>query len=191
MADKGLFGGEYDNIDDAAAGALLVNEYQPNARKQEYMTLLVRDPRTGKIRREAFQTQGNEVSSQWSGYPQGQIVGIVHNHPAYREGKKYPGFFLSNQDLNTARQMQVPSYIAAMQPPGHGPADTRTYNPPKGATSKLNVEIPGEQFLAQYPIEEMKMIMAQRIRNSNMNPAMKTRLLERLLVPTPSQVRIP
>lgn len=180
MADKGLFGGHYDTPEDAAAAALLAIEYAPRAANQEYMTLLVEDPTTKRIRREAMQTQGSATKSEWSGYPQGPIRGLVHNHPVPRQGARYRHTMFSQEDINSARLLQVPAYVAAMQE--KGAASNRLYQPTRNRALATQ-PIEGEEFLAQYPIEELKMIIASRIRNSNMLPGTKARLLQSLIVP--------
>src|SRR5690554_6546080 len=96
-----LFGQGYEQIDDAAAAALMLLARQPRADKQEYMGLLVRDPETGLVYRTDFQTQGSRDSSAWTGFPGGQIVGLVHNHPAPRVGDRYPATHFSGTDVNT------------------------------------------------------------------------------------------
>lgn len=150
------FGKGYDNIDDAAAAALMALAFQPRVQGQEYMTVLVKDPQTGLYRREAFQTQGNSHASEWTGRPSGPLAGLVHSHPAPGVGDRYASTSFSAADVNTQRETQVPSYVAAMDFAPHGKSQTsqdRKYS----STSRAKAAGPsaGEEFLAQFPIEEL------------------------------------
>lgn len=155
------FGKGYDNIDDAAAAALTLIERQPRAEGAEYMALLVRDPNTGKIYRTDLQTQGKRGTSSWQGYPDGEIVGVVHNHPAPTRNDRYPATMFSGTDIGTATQLGgVPSYIAAMRDSGRGPrSDHRRL--PKDTSPDRTSPIEGEQFLAQIPIDLIFQLMAR------------------------------
>lgn len=155
------FGNAYDNLDDAAAAAMYMVARQPRVQGQEYMTLLVQGE-DGKIRREAFQTSGDPDHSSWAGRPSGKIVGVVHNHPANKVGDKYAGTNFSLQDMDTARSLGVPSYVAAMEPSktSSPKSQERKYRP-DGPNAKAKTAVPGEQFLAQIPIDEMLEYMAR------------------------------
>lgn len=190
---EGLFGGEYDHINDAAAAAALVASFQPRVAKQEYMTVLVEDPKTKKIRRAAFATDGSATGSSYPLYRNkkgeyflkdgSRVVGLLHTHPPAKPGDKYPVTSFSDTDVNTAIDGMVPSFVAGMpdRPPNQ-PTQSSVYHP---RPSHRNSIQPGEQYLAQFPIDEWKMQIALRIRNSNISPDMKARLLESLIVPAP------
>lgn len=160
------YGRGYEHVDDAAAAALMALEFQPRVDGQEYMGLLVKDPETGLTYRTNFQTKGSRDSSEWTGYPDGKVVGVAHNHPAPRTGQNYPGTHLSVQDLNTARQMGVPSYVAAVAELKGGrraPASQVKYTP--NTKTKATAPRAGEELLAQFPIEEfLQFIAAKRSR---------------------------
>lgn len=149
------YGKGYDNLDDAAAAALFMLSLQPRVQGQEYMTLLVRDPSTGMIRREAFQTQGQRDRSAWTGHPEGQVEGVVHSHPPPRTGDKYRSTMFSAADIGTAHDLGKPSYIAAMgyAPEGQTPVSQDRRYTPQGRPAPRPMA--GEEFLAQFPIEEL------------------------------------
>lgn len=148
MAER-FYGKGYDHVDDAAAAALMALNYQPRVGDQEYMGLLVEGP-DGKIYRSDFQTQARAHSSEWSGIPLGRPVGIVHNHPKQQIGDRYSSTYFSNQDANTAYALQAPSYIAAIQ--HNAPSADRKLDAPPHRTAGVK---PGNEFLAQFPIDEM------------------------------------
>jgi len=155
MAD--WYGQGYDNIDDAAAAALMALSYQPHADLQEYIGVLVQDPITGKIYRSGFQTQGSNNTSSWTGYPGGKIIGIAHTHPTEHKGNRYPSTNFSVTDVNQARKIGEPSYVTT--PSRAGPNADLKYTPEtKDVASK---PVPGQEFLAQFPIEEMLQQMAR------------------------------
>ena len=82
-------------------------------------------------------------------------VGVAHNHPQPRAKDRYPSDRFSAQDVTTASDMKVPSYIAAMQ--GVGPSQDRKFV----QTGGLGGMQQGEELLAQFPIEEMLQQMAR------------------------------
>lgn len=156
MAER--FGKGYDNIDDAAAAALMALSFQPRVKNQEYMGLLVQDPVTGQIYRTGFQTEGKQMSSSWTGTPDGRVVGVAHNHPMPRAKDRYPHTNFSLADIDTATDLKVPSYIAAMQ--SVGPSQDRKFVQTGGITGG-GAGAPGQEFLAQFPIDEMLQQMAR------------------------------
>lgn len=178
------FGQPYDNVDDAAAAALLALSMQPRVDMQEYMALLVKE-QNGKFRRTEFQTQRDPNTSSWEGRPEGSVAGIVHNHPAQKLGDLYPQTMFSREDLLTSEKFKNPSYIAAIK--RGEPSQDRVYSPTGVQPKEIKGPAEGQQFLAQYPIEELKMQIAKRIQlDKHMDPDMKTRMLKNLLVPSQS-----
>lgn len=156
------YGKGYEHVDDAAAAALMALEFQPRVRNQEYMGLLIRDPQTGLVYRTDFQTQGARLSAEWQGHPDGQAVGVAHNHPARAiNAQGYPGTFFSPGDQATAAGMKVPSYVAAME--RSGTAQQRRLRTDKNIGKPRE----GEEFLAQFPIDEfLQYIAAKRSREN-------------------------
>lgn len=141
----------YQHIDDAAAAALMALEYLPGVADQEYMALLVQDPKTGLITRTDAQTQGKRNESKWTGRPGGKLAGIVHSHPAQQTGDRYPATHFSAADVSAANATKAPIYLTAIAPKGQA-ADARKYSP---RASHKDLPRPGAEFLAQFPIEEL------------------------------------
>jgi hypothetical protein len=156
MSEK--YGKGYDHLDDAAAAALMRLSVQPRWADQEYMGLLIKGE-DGKYYRTNFQTQGSRHSSEWTGYPGGQVAGVVHNHPASRSGNKYPSTHFSPEDINTARSMNVPSYVTT---PQHLSIPAQVRHTPDRKTNATQ-PIAGEEFLAEFPWEEFKQHMMRQI----------------------------
>jgi hypothetical protein len=162
------YGKGYEHVDDAAAAALMLLERQPRAKDQEYMGLLVRDPETGLVYRTEFQTAGERHTSSWRGTPDHPVAGIVHNHPTMRPHDKTPHTEFSPADLGTAAQLGTPSYVTAMMPKGVARQvklgrQRKTYDM---ITDKKQTGV-GEEFLAQFPIEEFMQYIARERRAKN------------------------
>jgi hypothetical protein len=168
MSEKN-YGKGWDNIDDAAAAALMLLAHQPRVDNQEYMGLLVKGA-DGKYYRTALQTQGKRTASEWRGYPDGRLAGIVHNHPVEDEDNSHgygPQVF-SDTDVNMARENNVPSYIAKMVAGGlpvesrYTPGVSGTFRAPGPGKRPVELAI-GDQFLAEFPWEEFKQHMMRQI----------------------------
>jgi proteasome lid subunit RPN8/RPN11 len=191
MADK--YGKGWDNLDDAAGAALYLLAQQPRAHEQEYMGLLFQDPKDGKYYRTGFQTQGRREQSSWTGSPEGRIAGVVHNHPQRKTGDVYPPNHFSDTDVKSADTYGENSYIVAAEPNKpvpdqrlYAPGRTRTYRPgslrdPSGLRHSL-----GEEFLSEFPMDEAKTAMVERIRSSRLPEDVKRQLLEHLMRKAPT-----
>lgn len=162
------YGKQYDTLEDAAAAALFRLGRQPRVRDQEYMGLLFQDPDTGKYFRGEFKTSGkrNTVSAAFE--PLGTLAGIVHTHPTDRHGDRVPNTYFSDTDIRTAEELGVPSFIAAMKKPSEGgwPSnDVRLTDERKTvqALGMVHKTAPGEEFLAQFPWEEFKEYLMQKL----------------------------
>jgi hypothetical protein len=180
------YGRPYDHIDDAAAAALFAIEQQPNVSMQEYMALLVRDA-DNKYRRSAFQTQNSKMTSSWTGIPDGTPVGTVHNHPRAEKGDRYPRTHFSDTDVGTARDNDERAYITAIDPKAavnqqrvFDPDTTRTYNA-ADARERPQIQSAGDELLAQFPIDEQKLMIARRIQASKIPREQKRQMIQRLL----------
>lgn len=188
---EGLFGGEYDNIYDAAAAADLVASFQPRVADQEYMTAIVEDRNTKKIRRGAFETDGDRYGSsypiyqnkngEWFTADGNRILALSHSHPKTLPGDRYPVTHFSDTDVNTAIDGMIPSFVAGMpERPPFQATQSSVYKPRPSHKGSVR---PGEPYLAQFPIDELKMQIALRIRNSKLSPDLKARLLQNLIAP--------
>lgn len=134
----------YEHIDDAAAAALYALGQMPHVARQEYMGLLLRDPQTGLIHTTDLQTDKQRDASSYRGPLNGRkIAGVVHSHPVQRGNTEF-----SSADVGIATNLGVPSYIAAIQEKGGSKHVRYKPKPSHKGTSQ-----PGEEFLAQLPID--------------------------------------
>ena len=161
------YGKGYDNVDDAAAAALMWLAHQPRNSNQEYMGLLFQDPTDQKYYRTEFQTEGKHDTSSYTGAPDGRIAGIVHNHPPQRAGDHYPSTDFSFTDAATAEANKVPSYIVGLGVSGDAdrkfvPKGDLTPGQIKTLAQRLGGEH-GQPFLAQFPIEEFKIFLMRKL----------------------------
>lgn len=158
------FGQGYATVEDAAEAALMMLSRLPRVAQQEYMAILVQDPRDEQFYRTEFQTLGERTRSAWRGVLPGQEAGMVHNHPVMRAGD-YPNTLFSEVDLRSSKQTGVPSFLAAIQRAGD--AAHLQMNPDRtqviGAGSQRQLAAEGEPFLAQFPIEEFKQLLARKL----------------------------
>lgn len=162
-----FYGKGYDNVDDAAAAALMMLGYQPRVQNQEYMGMIVKNQSDGKYYRTDFQTQGSRDTSSWRGYPGGKVSAIVHSHPAKGLMDRYPHTDFSTTDVDMANQLKVPNYIAAMGQDGQ-PSQERKYV--QGENESVRGGAQGNQFLAEIPIDEMKAMWARKIMQNQLMP---------------------
>lgn len=95
--------------------------------------------------------------------PPGSLAGLFHNHPGGRDSEDF-----SPEDKAQARRLGVPSYI---QTPSN---KVMRFDPIKGTT---------EEVLGEFPIEELKKMIALHITQSNYHPELKQRLLQSLFLP--------
>lgn len=96
--------------------------------------------------------------------PPGSLAGLFHNHPG---GKSSEDF--SEDDKAQARRLGIPSYI---QTPSN---KVKRFDPHTNIT---------EEVLGEFPIEELKKMIALHITQSNYHPDLKRRLLQSLYMPS-------
>ena len=163
-----LYGEQYDALDDAAEAALYQLSKQPRLAEQEYIAMLVRNL-AGKYQRSEFQTQGTKDRSEFVGTPDGEMAGQVHNHTPNSPGDRYPNTSFSPLDI-AATEGKYPNYILAV---GSG----------KQLKSPLQGEeaVPGQEYLAQIPIKEIKQRIARSVQAMKSGPEVKARLMQPLL----------
>lgn len=174
MADP-FYGLGYDNLDDAAAAALAAIARQPRADEQEYLAALVQNPDTGKFFRSNIVTSGERstVSSDAAAQMQvfkGTLRALAHVHPRPTNKGKFLNTNLSDADAATGTQFKVPMYLTAFPKSGNVttdkvlPVNDRAnpvgYTDP--GTGKQRNYVPGNNFLAQFPIEELIQSIDQR-----------------------------
>lgn len=100
--------------------------------------------------------------------PPGSLAGLFHNHPG---GKSSEDF--SDDDKAQARRLGVPSYI---QTPSN---KVKRFDPTTNTT---------EEVLGEFPIDELKKMIALHITQSNYHPELKQRLLKSLFLPQEENV---
>lgn len=100
----------YDNVNDAAAAALMRINRLPHANEREYIGLIYEDPETGKFLFTDPQTRNREGKTRGKfRIPKGSLRGFIHNHP--EGGNDRHRDRLSEDDVNMSRQLGVPSFI--------------------------------------------------------------------------------
>jgi hypothetical protein len=151
---------DFSSLDDAAVRALYLLQHQPN----EHMGALYHTGQGPQASSTVTSQRDGTVKGNIS-IPPGSLRGLFHNHPA--TGAEAATF--SPDDKAQARQKKVPSYITT--PDGR----VFVFNP----TAKGH----GGEVLAEIPIQEIKMMIAQRIGQSTLSADMKKRLLTNLLLP--------
>lgn len=170
MAER--FGKGYDNVDDAAAAALRFIERQPQADQVEYAGLIYQDPSDGKFYRSGLRTSGQKGSvrgASWNDIPREWLRGMAHNHPVPGRESRFLNNEFSDTDAETATNLNIPSYVTGMQK--QGPSQDRVL-PLEGRAARKMVpgsdlsgarrySVPGQEFLAQIPIEEQLEAMAR------------------------------
>lgn len=95
--------------------------------------------------------------------PAGSLAGLFHNHPGGVSSEDF-----SDADKAQARRLGVPSYI---QTPSN---KVKKFDPITNTT---------EEVLGEFPIEELKKMIALHITQSNFHPELKQRLLQSLFLP--------
>lgn len=123
------------NLDDAAARALWALQ---NA-AIEHIGLLYEQ---GEIMATDAAPSGETQAKGTFAIPAGSLRGIYHNHPAMR-GRDIERAKFSAADKKQARQLGVPSYIAA----GH---KLRRYDPTTGKAEDVLAEIPVDVISAYF-----------------------------------------
>jgi hypothetical protein len=170
----------YETPDDAAMAALEVLRRLPNAEQQEYMALLMQNPSDGLFYRSPFATTGHRdrvdpVPIQTLGRPRG----VVHNHPtqnSFEQTRRNEQF--SATDVRVAQQLEVPSFLEAYKP-NQNVGLTRKINPDEVRTPRSrDTHFKGEDFLAQFPIEEVIALILARAPQmiQHLDPELKARL---------------
>lgn len=161
-------------LDDAASAALWMLSLEKD-KTREHMGLLYRD---GDDYKKTDTVSGGDSSVKGKlTVPAGSLAGLFHNHPGITVGRGDRATVpvndsqrqkFSPDDRNRAQTLGIPSYISIDN-------RVRRYDPKNGTT---------EDVLAQFPIEEVKKHIAARIRDSNMAPDIKLRLLGNLFSTT-------
>lgn len=153
-----------DELDNAAIAALLMLSKQ----REEHMGALYRNGdgigRTPTVTTDS----GDNVKGKLS-VPIGSLAGLFHNHPFRRlERTDLDVRRFSEEDKLQATKLGVPSYI--ITPTG----TVLRFDPKTNST---------EEVLGEYPIEELKKMIALHITQSNYPPELKQRLLQSLFLP--------
>lgn len=142
-------------IDDAAAAALWAIQ---NA-QQEHIGLLY--GQGGEVRATPTQTQSRRASTGGAfSIPRGSLLGLFHNHPSRMkrgktatDGRDRMRTEFSPDDIEQARALGVPSYIAAG-------SKLRRYDPATGRTEDVLAEIPIDEIAAYFRAQLTKRLEA-------------------------------
>jgi hypothetical protein len=170
MAER--FGKGYENVDDAAAAALRFIERQPQADQIEYLGLIYQDPSDGKFYRTGLRTSGQKGSVRGASFndvPKEWLRGMVHNHPVPGRDSRFLNNEFSDTDAETATRLGIPTYVTGMQKQGLSqdrvlPLEGRAPRkqvPGSDLSGNRRYSVPGQEFLAQIPIEEQLEAMAR------------------------------
>lgn len=185
---QGVFGKGYDTMEDAARATLEYIRSQPEPDKNEYAAGIWKDEETGKYYRTQLATSrsrghvsGEEIGKVINNVPNlAGLRGMVHNHPS---GPKAALF--SQADLQQIQQIakqirqvnenaNIGSFLEGMEEGGAMGAFRRIR--PEGDHKTVRSKdmrddsrqrtfsgVRGEEFLAQFPIDEFTSRLAKKI----------------------------
>lgn len=179
---KGVFGKGYDTMEDAARATLEYIRSQPDLDQVEYAAGIWQDPETGKFYRTGLATSrsrghvsGEEIGKVLNNVPElSGLRGMVHNHPSgpfaslFSEADVRNIKQLSKQIKQVNPDANFGSFVEGMAEGGAMGAFRRIR--PEGDHRKIRAKdiraftgVEGEEFLAQFPIDEFTARLAQKI----------------------------